>query len=54
MKPELLHVVAVHSNPARWESRTRIHLDFEQHMLDSGVQLTTVECAHGDRPFCPT
>lgn len=51
MRSDLLHVVAVYSNPIRWASRCRLHRQFEEHMLDSGVQLTTVECAFGDRPF---
>lgn len=51
MKSELLHVVAAYSNPARWKNRLKVHTAFEQHMLDSGVQLTTVECAYGNTPF---
>jgi hypothetical protein len=51
MRADLLHVVAVYSNPIRWESRRRVHAAFEEHMLDSGVHLTTVECAYGERPF---
>lgn len=51
MRPELLDVVAVYSNPMRWESRLRLHLDFEKHMLESGVRLTVVECAYGERPY---
>ncbi len=51
MQSNLLHVVAVYSNPIRWDSRRKVHAEFEQHMLDSGVQLTTVECAYGERPF---
>ena len=51
MRPDLLHVVAVVANPIRWESRLRLYRQFEEHMLDSGVNLTTVECAYGERPF---
>lgn len=51
MRPDLLHVVCVYANPLRWKSRARVHKKFEQHMLDSGVRLTTVECAYGDRPY---
>jgi hypothetical protein len=51
LKAELLHVVTVVANPIRWQSRTALYRDFESHMLDSGVQLTVVECAYGDRPF---
>ena len=51
MKSELLHVVAVYANPIRWQNRYKTHKDFETHMLDSGVKLTTVECAYGERPY---
>lgn len=51
MKNELLHVVAVVSNPIRWDSRIALYRKFEQHMIDSGVKLTVVECQYGDRPF---
>ena len=50
MRADLLHVVTAVANPLRWASRTRLYRDFERHMLDSGVRLTVVECAHGDRP----
>ena len=50
MRADLLDVIAVVSNPIRWESRIRLAKDFIEHMLDSGVRLTIVECAHGDRP----
>lgn len=51
MQANLLHVVTAISNPVRWESRIRLYKQFEQHMLASGVNLTVVECALGDRPF---
>jgi hypothetical protein len=51
MRANLLHVVAAVSNPIRWENRIRLARDFITHMLDSGVQLTVVECAYGDRGF---
>lgn len=51
MRADLLHVVTAISNPLRWESRIRLYRAFERHMLESGVRLTTVECAYGDRPF---
>jgi len=50
-RPEQLHVVTVYSNPVRWKTRRRAHMEFEEHMLDSGVALTTVEVALGRRPF---
>lgn len=51
MRADLLDVVAVYANPIRWKSRYRLFEDFERHMMDSGVRLTTIECAHGERPF---
>ena len=45
-----LHVVTAIANPIRWQSRARLYRQFEEHMLDSGVRLTVVECAYGDRP----
>ncbi len=54
MRADLLHVVTAIANPLRWSSRQRLYRDFERHMLDSGVQLTVVECAYGDRPHALT
>lgn len=51
MRPDLLHVVTCISNPLRWKSRTDLYQNFKNHMLDSGVVLTVVECALGERPF---
>jgi hypothetical protein len=51
MHSELLHVIAVYSNPIRWTNRSQCHALFEKHMLASGVRLTMVECAFGERPF---
>ena len=50
MRADLLHVVAVVSNPVRWQSRIKLARGFAEHMLDSGVHITLVECAYGDRP----
>jgi hypothetical protein len=50
MKADLLHVVTAIFNPIGWESRLRLYRNFEQHMLESGVRLTTVECVLGERP----
>jgi len=47
----ILDVVAVVSNPVRYLTRYRLYRNFEQHMLCSGVRLTTVELAYGDRAF---
>ena len=46
-----LDVVCVYANPLRWKNRLAVHQAFEQHMLASGVNLTVVECAYGNRPF---
>lgn len=50
MRSDMLHVVTAISNPMRWKSRIRLYREFEEHMLDSGVNLTVVECTYGDRP----
>jgi len=50
MRADLLHVVTAIANPLRWMSRIRLFRDFAEHMRDSGVHLTVVECAYGDRP----
>lgn len=49
MRSELLHVVCTVSNPIMWKSRIRLYQEFERHMLESGVNLTTVEVIFGDR-----
>jgi hypothetical protein len=51
MYSDLLHVVAVFSNPRRYASRERLARAFISHMLASGVCLTMVEHAFGERPF---
>lgn len=51
MNSSLLHVVTCVFNPMRWKSRIKLYNEFEQHMLDSGVKLTTVEVALGERPY---
>lgn len=51
MRSDLLHVVAVVSNPVRYHSRYRLYHNFKNHMRESGVHLTTVELAFGDRPW---
>ena len=51
MRPDLLHVVAVYSNPRRYASRERLARAFIAHMVASGVRLTFVEHAFGERPY---
>lgn len=49
--PGVLDVIAVISNPCRYATRWHHYRLFEKHMLDSGVRLTTVELAQGNRQF---
>ncbi len=49
--PDVLDVVAVVSNPVRYQSRYDLFRAFEAHVHDSGARLTVVEMAYGDRPF---
>ena len=51
MHADLLHVVAVYSNPRRYASRERLARAFIAHMVSSGVRLTFVEHAFGARPY---
>lgn len=45
-----LHVIAVISNPVRYQSRYRLYKEFEKEMLNTpNTRLYTVEAAHGDR-----
>lgn len=46
-----LDVVAVISNPVRYEARYKLYRKFEKHMHDAGVRLTTVELAFGNREW---
>lgn len=47
-----LDVIAVVSNPRRYQSRYRLYRKFAHQMLrNRTVRLTTVEIAHGSRPF---
>lgn len=45
-----LHVVTAIFNPIRWKTRIDHYKVFREHMLQSGVDLTVVECAFGQRP----
>ncbi len=47
----MLHVVTAYANPLRSQNRAALHRRFVSHMLDSGVELTVVECAFGNLPF---
>jgi len=49
--PGVLDVVAVVSNPRRYATRYHHYRNFKEHMLFSGVRLTTVELVHGKRCF---
>ncbi len=46
-----LHVFTARFNPLRWEAPDRHYRDWVAHMLDSGVNLTVVECQYGARDF---
>jgi len=48
---EKFYVVAVISNPVRFESRYNLYLRFMEHMKESGVKVLTVELQLGDRAF---
>ena len=50
MKHATLHVIAVISNPQRYETRYDLYNKFAKHVEDSGAKLWTVETAFGDRP----
>lgn len=49
MQPSDLHVVAVFNNPRRWKSRVRLLNEFLLHMRESGISLTLVDHAFGER-----
>ena len=51
MQADLLHVAAARANPLRWQTPDRLYREWAERMLDSGVRLTVVECAYGERPF---
>ncbi len=49
---QVLHVVAVYSNPFRWQTRRELANDFRRHMMGlPNIELHLVELAYGDRPF---
>ncbi len=50
MRPDLLHVVGVYSNPRRFDARVRLLREWIPRQLDAGVKLTLVLHAFGDRP----
>lgn len=49
--PAPLDVVAVISNPIRYNARPDLYRAFARYVADSGARLTTVELAYGERPF---
>jgi hypothetical protein len=54
MQNPTLDVIAVISNPCRYQSRYRLYKQFETEMLQAGVRLTTVEAAFGEREHSVT
>lgn len=53
-EPADLNVIAVVSNPVRYQSRYRLFREFEQRMLRAGVTLWVVEAAFGERDHAVT
>jgi hypothetical protein len=51
MVPADLHVFAARFNPLRYETPDRIYRQWVDHMRQSGVTLTVIECQYGERPF---
>jgi hypothetical protein len=51
MRNDLLHVIGVYSNPRRYKARSRLLREWINNSLDSGVCLTVVEHAFGERPY---
>jgi len=51
MDPSQLHVIAVVSNPVRYQSRYELYRQFARHMAQSGANFYTVELAFGERPW---
>jgi hypothetical protein len=51
VKASDLHVVTVRFDPVRWQQPHRHFVDWTQHILDSGAQLTVVEIAYGKSEF---
>lgn len=51
MDAGLLDAVTCYYNPIRFKTRLRLCKEHLQHLLDSGVRPTVVECQIGDRPF---
>ena len=48
--PRDLHVITVHSNPARYEARARLHLEHQDRLRAAGVTHWVVEATFGERP----
>lgn len=51
MRDDLLHVIAVVSNPVRYKSRYTLFEKFRKQCTSSNHKLWVVEAAFGDRPF---
>lgn len=50
LTPSRLHVFTARSNPLRWRAPHDNWERFADHMRDSGVTLTVIECAYGEHP----
>jgi len=51
MRPEQLHVIAVMSNPVRYQSRIRLFQEFVERTKHAGVTLWLGEAVFGEREF---
>lgn len=51
MRNDLLHVIGAYYNFRRSQAPRRLFLEWIEHQLDSGVALTLVEFALGERPY---
>jgi hypothetical protein len=51
MQANQLHVFTARFNPLRWATPHRHFVDWAEHILDSGAQLTVVEVQYGKRAF---
>ena len=54
LAPSDLHVITARFNPLYWRTPHQNWERFAQHMLDSGVNLTVVECVPGNEDFACT
>lgn len=51
MRADQLHVFTARFNPLRYRQPHKLFVEWAEHMLDSGVNLTVAECQYGEREF---